>query len=824
MVVGYVVVATIYLLLSDLAVHLLRFEDDIEFEIGVIKGFGFVVVTALLLYLLLSRQQRQLAGLERLRRMLAETNRLVFRAPEREALFKGVCTIAVEHGAFRYAWIDVADASGRFRLAAQCGEDCGMLAGWLAPPQGDAAPEVQAAWRAVLGGKHVVVNDVLHDPEMNPWRALARRAGVRGFAAFPLRMAGKVIGALHLCSNQPDCFDGRALETLDRMAGDVSFGLDEHTRRQAAQTTSAVVESSPVVIFRWRTDAGWPIEFVSHNVERWGYKAATLMGGQTPFATLVHPDDLARLGREVERYVDERREEFRQTYRIVAATGNVRWVEDQTTVERDGHGAVLWYQGAVTDVTERHDAESALRDSEERLRLALDAAKQGIYDLDLRSGEARVTPGYAAMLGFDPATFHETNAAWIERLHPDDREGVVGEFRDYVAGRLPEYRVEFRQRTRNGGWLWILSLGMVVERDARGEPVRMLGTHTDITARKEAEHALRESESRYRALVEQSLVGIYVIDGGTVSYMNPRSAEIFGYRAGEVIGMPVAELVLEQDRPLVMENLRRRMDGEVASIQYEFQGLRKDGKRVRIGAHGTIAQVEGRRVVLGVLQDITEKRQTEETIRDYVRRLESAVLGTAAAVSQMVELRDPYTAGHERRVGELSAAIAAEMGLSEDTQRGLRVAGAVHDVGKIMVPAEILAKPGRLTAVEFELVKQHAQQGYEVLKGVAFPWPVAEVARQHHERMDGSGYPRGLKGDAILIEARIAAVADVVESMATHRPYRPALGLDAGLGEVEANAGRLFDQAVVDACLRLFREKGYRIPDRGCAKSLATGL
>ena len=178
----------------------------------------------------------------------------------------------------------------------------------------------------------------------------------------------------------------------------------------------------------------------------------------------------------------------------------------------------------------------------------------------------------------------------------------------------------------------------------------------------------------------------------------------------------------------------------------------------------------------------------------------------------MMDLRDPYTAGHEKRVGELSARIAAEMGLSENFQRGMRVAGGVHDVGKITVPAEMLNKPGKLSAIEFEMIKSHAEQGYEVLKNVDFPWPVAEVARQHHERIDGSGYPRGLKGEEIILEARIMAVADVVEAMSTHRPYRPALGVDAALAEIERGRGTAFDPVVAEACLRLFRETGYQLP------------
>jgi HD-GYP domain-containing protein (c-di-GMP phosphodiesterase class II) len=176
------------------------------------------------------------------------------------------------------------------------------------------------------------------------------------------------------------------------------------------------------------------------------------------------------------------------------------------------------------------------------------------------------------------------------------------------------------------------------------------------------------------------------------------------------------------------------------------------------------------------------------------------------------ELRDPYAAGHERRVAEIAVAIGAELGFDARRQEGLRVAGYLHDIGKITVPTEILSKPGKLSAVEFELIQGHSRASYDILKNVEFPWPVAEVALQHHERVDGSGYPQGLKGEAMLLEARILAVADTVEAMSSHRPYRPELGIDAALAEVERGRGTVYDANVADACLQLFREKGYTIP------------
>ena len=185
---------------------------------------------------------------------------------------------------------------------------------------------------------------------------------------------------------------------------------------------------------------------------------------------------------------------------------------------------------------------------------------------------------------------------------------------------------------------------------------------------------------------------------------------------------------------------------------------------------------------------------------------------TVEVATTISEMRDPYTAGHEKRVAEIAVAIGAEMGFDAKRLEGLRVAGHLHDIGKITIPSEILSKPGKLSETEFLLVKQHPQAGYEVLKNVGFPWPVAEVALLHHERIDGSGYPMGMKGDEIPIEARIMAVADVVESMASHRPYRPGLGIDKALGEIERGRGTSYDAVVADTCLRMFREKGYTIP------------
>jgi putative nucleotidyltransferase with HDIG domain len=210
-----------------------------------------------------------------------------------------------------------------------------------------------------------------------------------------------------------------------------------------------------------------------------------------------------------------------------------------------------------------------------------------------------------------------------------------------------------------------------------------------------------------------------------------------------------------------------------------------------------------------IYQDITEQNKTEEKLRETLSGLRNALSGIVQVLSATTEKRDPYTAGHQRRVADLARAIGEEMGLAAERVEGLRLAGTIHDIGKVSIPAEILSKPGSLNDHEYKLIQDHPQVGYDILRDIDFSWPLADIVLQHHERMNRSGYPQRLKGEDIILEARILAVSDVVEAMASHRPYRPALGIAAALEEIDENKGVLYDSDVVAACLKLFREKKF---------------
>jgi HD-GYP domain-containing protein (c-di-GMP phosphodiesterase class II) len=285
------------------------------------------------------------------------------------------------------------------------------------------------------------------------------------------------------------------------------------------------------------------------------------------------------------------------------------------------------------------------------------------------------------------------------------------------------------------------------------------------------------------------------------------------------VGQLIYDLGNKQwDIPKLRELLETILPQKATFDNYEVErDFATIGKRIMLLNARQIQRVLGKeRIILLAIEDITERRELEEVHSKkeavkQIRKARKALGATIQAISVIVETRDPYTAGHQRRVADLARSIATEMNLPTDMIDGIRMAAAIHDLGKISVPAEILSKPRKLTNIEFSFIKIHSQSGHDILKDIDFPWPVARMILEHHERMNGSGYPNGLTGDNILMESRILAVADVVESMASHRPHRPGFGIEAALDDIEKNKGTLYDNAVTDACLRLFREKGFHL-------------
>jgi putative nucleotidyltransferase with HDIG domain len=248
---------------------------------------------------------------------------------------------------------------------------------------------------------------------------------------------------------------------------------------------------------------------------------------------------------------------------------------------------------------------------------------------------------------------------------------------------------------------------------------------------------------------------------------------------------------------------------ESGEVKFESTHVRKDSSTLNVEVYRSILRSDNNKLISTTVRDITERKQTEAELKEASEKLRRAMEGTIHAMALTAELRDPYTAGHQQRVAKLACAIAQKMDFSEEQIDGMRVAGSLHDIGKIYVPAEILSKPGYLRKNEMNLIKDHSEVGYDLLKTIEFSWPVAQTVLQHHERIDGSGYPKGISGEEILLEARIIGVADVIEAMSSHRPYRPAFSIEKALLEILRNKGVLYDSNVVDICLKLFAEEQF---------------
>ena len=292
---------------------------------------------------------------------------------------------------------------------------------------------------------------------------------------------------------------------------------------------------------------------------------------------------------------------------------------------------------------------------------------------------------------------------------------------------------------------------------------------------------------------------------GNIANVNKATLDLSGYGKDELTGRSIELLFREKDfkSTLLDKAIKRKI-----IRNDEFSLKTKTGGNIPV-IFSSSAMMDGAGGIAGIVcivKDITERKQAEEKLK----KTRDAALDT---MSKIIETKDPYTAGHQQRVCQLAIRIAQEMTLSEDKTEGIRIASLIHDIGKIGIPTEILSKPSRLSDIEFSLIKNHSQIGYDILKSDDFSYPVAQIVFQHHEKINGSGYPRGLKGDEILLEAKIIGVADVVEAMSSHRPYRPALGIDKALEEISQNRGILYNPEAVDICIKLFKERGFKFDE-----------
>ena len=332
----------------------------------------------------------------------------------------------------------------------------------------------------------------------------------------------------------------------------------------------------------------------------------------------------------------------------------------------------------------------------------------------------------------------------------------------------------------------------------------------ELNLHKQSALAARESEGKNRDLVDNIKLGIFRCTPGPQGHfleVNKAMEEISSYSRDELLRIYVCDLFTGSD----FTPFKNEINITDWKVTRELNLKKKDKSLVTVAVTVVAIRFESGSTQYfdGIMEDITERKQAQLQIQNSLNRLQKTIKEIIEAMAYIGEVRDPYTAGHQRRVAQLSLDIGKSMGLRDEQYEGLTMAAFVHDIGKILVPSDILSKPGKLTKPEFDMLRDHSRIGYEILKTIEFPWPIAKIVLQHHERINGLGYPYGISGDQIIMEARVLGVADVVEAMSSHRPYRPALGIDKALDEILQHRGTLYDSSVVDSCLKLFKEEGY---------------
>lgn len=460
----------------------------------------------------------------------------------------------------------------------------------------------------------------------------------------------------------------------------------------------------------------------------------------------------------------------------------------------------------------RAKAEESAQISEKRFTEIFHNTPLPLQIVDLRDNKVlMINSTMKNWLGYEKSEIPDENE-WLSRVcsTPEEEQLLRQSWFDVVGlnkiDHQPKESPELRLRAKDGSFHIAKAAMTSIENEA-------IIAWTDLTEIKKKDLALMESEKHFRLMIEQSVAAIYVRRNDKFVYANPRYCEMTGWKNEELIGKDVLDFTtLDPDNIEIIHKAWDTLEHGETNVTYTIPMKHKNGQIIDLELHAKTIDWDGGRAHIILADDITERKRQQTQIKEYVAKLEASMKGTLSAVANMVEMRDPYTAGHERRVGLIARDIALDMGWDQERAKSLELIGLVHDIGKIAIPAEILAKPSKLSPIEMELVRGHVNAGYEILKDIPFPIPVADIIRQHHERIDGSGYPLGLKGPEITPEAKILAVADVVESMATHRPYRPALGITAALEEIIRGIDTKYDGEVANSLNRMIKEKNYQLP------------
>ena len=702
--------------------------------------------------------------------------------------------------------------------------------------------------------KPLVINDTLKDPRWIP-----TEKKTLSVMFMPITYEGQIEGVLSFLSAKKDNFNEKISQGIITLANNLAIVVEktrlferikqsEQSLRESEKFLNSVIENIPNMVFVKDARELCFVRINKAGEELLGLSRTEMLGKSDRY---FFPPD------EAEHFIKKDKETLK-THEIVEIPEEIilsknkgkRILHTKKITIRGETGEPKYLLGISEDITERMQRIEALRESTERFTQAFEFAPNGITLVRLDGKYIQANQSFCNTIGYSEQELLEKT--FQEITFADDLESDLDYVRQLLAGEITTYQMEKRYIHKRGHLVWaLLRVSLVHDRD--GKPQYFLSQMQDITEHKRAEQLLnalnQAAQVMQSAFTPQAIfdavsaeLNKYFItcmlftlnekqDQLMTKYLGFDSAGIkrieelaeiksqdFSFPVDQVnvyhqvinkretIFLEDAENVMKQLFPRMFKKLPRDVTAKMFTSDSIITPLIVGNNLIGVfSLHSSSFLKEDVPIVTAFGNQLAAAWNKAE----LTAKLQQTLNGIIQTIAMTVEIRDPYTAGHQERVSELAAAIAREMHLPENQIEGVRIAGAIHDIGKISVPAELLSKPGLLSEIEFNLIKTHSQSGFGLISNIDFPWPLAQTILQHHEKLDGSGYPQGLKGNQIITEARVVTVADVVEAMSSHRPYRAALGIDKAMQEIKEKKGTWYDPAAVDACVKVF-EKGFK--------------
>ncbi|MBN2252090.1 MAG: PAS domain S-box protein [Kosmotogaceae bacterium] len=767
--------------------------------------------------------------------LMFRANEFLVHAKDENSLLKGLCDIVVENGGFPLVWIALKKSRGKMLTPAAASGEAKGYPYEVAVTWDNGELSRSAIGRAIKTGETFISRGIDSSPDYLPWKRTILQYGLKSSIAVPLVIGEEVIGGFVIYSTDEEAFDNEEVRLLEELGEDISYGILSLRLEAQLEHQSGILSSIRRVnrLIVSETDVEELIKRAAElmtgsrgfercliilvengNAKSWaasGFTRTQLLEAESSFESGEIPPLLKR-AMEEEGVISLAGKEYSKQCVTISDSDDLAVFAKGLRIGGNPLGAM-----AVV----MKESFSFSKDERELFSEIVDDISLAIHKKRLEKNERILQKRFSLFMDRLPGAVFISDSNLKTSYFNDFAARVFG-FREDWKGKTPEANyhgelgkliLEDDKRTQNGEnivreervlgidgkerILYVQKFPIASEED---KP--MVGAIAmDVTEWKLAEMAL----TRLGRVIDLSVNELYIFDPETLKFLqaNKGAMKNSGYTLEELRTMTPLDLKLGIEREYFEGILNSLKKTPKSYETFESVHVRKDGTSYPVEVRLQLHEDEFEYVFVAIVLDITERKKAEESIQ---RSLESLI----NTLSYLVETRDPYTSGHQKRVSELSTAIARKLfpdtELHKDTIESIRVAALLHDIGKSAVPSEILTKPVRLNDLEYDLVKEHSSKGYDILKGVYFPWPIADIVVQHHERLDGSGYPNGLKGEEIRTEARIIAVADVVEAMSSHRPYRASLGKERALEEIAQNSGKLYDRMSVNACLEIFKE------------------